>query len=151
MSKWSSAYRDSRWQRKRLEVMERDGWACRVCEKGESDGVMLNVHHSHYRAGAAPWEYDADTLFTLCEVCHLRVHDLQRILSVSVMRASGDQSMVALLKRLIGYCDSQQGPALYGGDDYAVGFAAGRTVPACLADCKALMRAHMAFGKEVEL
>jgi len=62
-------YRDSRWQRKRLEIMERDGWTCRSCgAKGE--GVTLNVHHAYYEAGKKPWEYPNDAMVTWCEDCH---------------------------------------------------------------------------------
>ncbi len=76
MSKWSSAFRDSRWQRKRLEVMERDGWRCTSC--GKSAGVILNVHHIHYEAGLAPWEYSLSSLVTWCETCHETRHELQK-------------------------------------------------------------------------
>lgn len=36
---------------------------------------MLNVHHLHYKRGAAPWEYDDNELVTLCESCHKKEHD----------------------------------------------------------------------------
>ena len=77
MSKWSSAFRDSRWQQMRLKVMERDQWQCQSCgDKGE--GVTLNVHHIYYEKGKAPWEYDDDVLITWCEECHKSRHKLQK-------------------------------------------------------------------------
>jgi len=80
MSKWSSAYRDSRWQKLRLEVLSRDNWTCRRCGKGTDSGVSLNVHHAFYESGRAPWEYEPDTLFTLCQDCHGKIHEeLKRI------------------------------------------------------------------------
>jgi hypothetical protein len=59
--------RDPRWQRMRLEVMQRDDFRCRYC--GVNDKT-LNVHHTYYAKGRAPWEYDAESLLTLCEACH---------------------------------------------------------------------------------
>jgi len=81
MSKWSSAFRDSRWQKLRLEIMERDGWTCKSCG-ASGKGVTLNVHHAYYESGKAPWEYPADTLVTWCEDCHEKRHSTQKELLV---------------------------------------------------------------------
>jgi len=59
--------KDPRWQRKRLEIMERDGFACVVCRDKMSP---LTVHHGYYEKGLEPWEYPSETLWTLCESCH---------------------------------------------------------------------------------
>lgn len=59
--------KDPRWQRKRLEIMERDWFACRICG---DDKTTLNVHHQFYLSKLKPWEYENDTLMTLCEPCH---------------------------------------------------------------------------------
>ena len=67
--------KDGRWQMKKSAIMLRDGYTCRVCGAKASDGVTLNVHHLHYKRGAAPWEYDNDELITLCESCHKQTHD----------------------------------------------------------------------------
>jgi hypothetical protein len=65
--------RDSRWQRKRLEIMERDEFTCTKC--GAADGATLNVHHTYYIKGHKPWDYDNDMLFTFCEECHKEMHE----------------------------------------------------------------------------
>ena len=65
--------RDPRWQQKRLRVMERDGWTCKVC--GDKS-TTLNVHHKRYQKGAEPWEYGDEKLMTICEACH---HSLRLI------------------------------------------------------------------------
>ena len=62
--------KDGRWQRRRLEIMERDGFKC--CDCGTSDD--LHVHHIQYIAGRKPWEYDDEDLITLCEKCHKKRH-----------------------------------------------------------------------------
>jgi len=67
MSDFWEAYKDPRWQRKRLEVMEAAGFRCAHC--GDASAT-LNVHHRYYIQGNKPWEYD-DCVFTcLCEPCH---------------------------------------------------------------------------------
>lgn len=60
-------YKDPRWQEKRLLVMQRDGFACRVC--GDKS-TTLHVHHLMYRRGADPWDYPDTMLVTRCETCH---------------------------------------------------------------------------------
>ncbi|MDZ4345946.1 MAG: hypothetical protein U1E51_26330 [Candidatus Binatia bacterium] len=64
---YAQQLRDPRWQKKRLEIMERDGFTCRHCE---STKKTLNVHHTYYESGAAPWEYPEHALVTFCEDCH---------------------------------------------------------------------------------
>jgi len=59
--------KDPRWQKKRLEILERDGWKCRGC--GDKT-TTLHVHHQYYQHGSKPWEYPSCTLITLCEDCH---------------------------------------------------------------------------------
>jgi hypothetical protein len=64
---YSEKLRDPRWQRMRLEVMNRDEFTCQVCY---DKAATLNVHHRWYRFGADPWDYPAEALVTLCESCH---------------------------------------------------------------------------------
>lgn len=72
MSWYGEKLKDSRWQKKRLEVLSRDDWKCLCCKRGENGGVCLHVHHSYYQKNKAPWEYNTDTLVTLCAECHER-------------------------------------------------------------------------------
>lgn len=65
---------DPRWQRKRLEVLERAGWACESCGDKES---TLHVHHGCYGPGE-PWEAPAGTLWCLCEACHEEIGNTLR-------------------------------------------------------------------------
>jgi hypothetical protein len=59
--------KDPRWQKKRLEILQRDNWTCQCC--GDTENT-LHVHHWFYKKGKDPWEYDAEDLSTLCEDCH---------------------------------------------------------------------------------
>lgn len=70
---YSEKLRDPRWQRKRLEIMERDHFTCRLCGDASS---TLNVHHLRYRKGHDPWDYNENYLVTTCETCHERMHVL---------------------------------------------------------------------------
>lgn len=63
---------DPRWQRKRLEVMNRDGFACRLCE---DKGRTLNVHHAYYVKNRPCWDYPMFALETLCSKCHKDRHE----------------------------------------------------------------------------
>lgn len=72
---WASNLRDPRWQKKRLEIFERDGWRCRQCGDTASN---LQVHHRQYTWGRAPWDYSSEDLVTLCETCHAHATNLAK-------------------------------------------------------------------------
>ena len=55
------------WQKKRLEIMERDGWACIRCGKKDR---TLHVHHRYYVRGRDVWDYPVAAYMTLCNHCH---------------------------------------------------------------------------------
>lgn len=58
---------DPRWQRKRLEIFQRDDFTCRHCG---DNSKTLHVHHHYYAPNAEPWEYHESALVTLCCDCH---------------------------------------------------------------------------------
>lgn len=58
---------DPRWQKKRLEILNRDSFSCRKCLDKTS---TLHVHHRYYDKAKMAWEYDDYFLITLCETCH---------------------------------------------------------------------------------
>jgi hypothetical protein len=64
---YSEKIKDPRWQRKRLEAMQRDGFKCVDCGH---DDKTLAVHHFIYLRGYEPWDYPLQFLTTLCEDCH---------------------------------------------------------------------------------
>ena len=67
MKSYAEKLKDPRWQKKRLEILERDGWACCRCS---TKSKPLHVHHVIYIGKMDPWEYDGKYLATLCEDCH---------------------------------------------------------------------------------
>jgi hypothetical protein len=56
---------DPRWQKRRLEILQRDNFTCRAC--GSKDKT-LHVHHDFYQGD--PWEAPGPWLHTLCWECH---------------------------------------------------------------------------------
>lgn len=62
--------KDPRWQRRRLQIFERDNFECKACGSREK---TLHVHHLRYQSGRPPWESPDVDLDTLCEDCHRRL------------------------------------------------------------------------------
>ena len=56
---------DPKWQRKRLEVYNRDNFTCKSC--GDTK-TTLHVHHKKYTAEI--WDEPLENLETLCAHCH---------------------------------------------------------------------------------
>ena len=67
LTPYQQKLRDPRWQKKRLEILERDEWTCQCCHATDK---TLAVHHRIYVRGAEPWEVPDTALETLCEECH---------------------------------------------------------------------------------
>ncbi len=71
---YSEKLKDPRWQKKRLEVLNRDQFTCQVCFDKEQ---TLMVHHKIYTKGCEPWEYELGNFSTLCDECHKIEHELR--------------------------------------------------------------------------
>lgn len=82
--KYSEKLKDPRWQKKRLEIFERDEWHCRSCYDGET---TLHVHHLNYDRDADPWDYENDNFITLCENCHKLEYEFRHEREQSLLRA----------------------------------------------------------------
>lgn len=63
---YSEKLRDPRWQKKRLQILERDNWCCQSCR---CDDRNLQVHHLFY-SKRDPWDYPDEAYQTLCDACH---------------------------------------------------------------------------------
>jgi 5-methylcytosine-specific restriction endonuclease McrA len=69
MSSYPEKLSSPSWQKRRLEIFERDGWKCTRHGCGRSD-LELHVHHTDYWPGKLPHEYPDEMLQTLCAICH---------------------------------------------------------------------------------
>lgn len=89
LSPYQNKLRDPRWQKKRLEVFERDRWTCRACDGTD---MTLHVHHLYYEKEKDPWDYPIEAFVTLCEECHEEETQLrpqsERVLLDALRRAA---------------------------------------------------------------
>jgi|LSQX01.2.fsa_nt_gb hypothetical protein len=97
---YAEKLRDPRWQKKRLEVMERDEFTCVTC--GRKDKT-LNIHHWYYMKGNEPWDYPTESLVCLCEDCHERIELLKVDLLAAIGKLPRDENTKELLSWLTGY------------------------------------------------
>lgn len=74
---------DPRWQRRRLEVLNRAKWTCEKCRATDR---TLHVHHRIYHRNHAPWEYTDAELQVLCWVCHEEMGDWRQRIDVALCR-----------------------------------------------------------------
>lgn len=64
---YAEKLKDPRWQKKRLEVLNRHNFTCEYCGATE---LTLHVHHRYYISGRMPWEYPDFCYQVLCFQCH---------------------------------------------------------------------------------
>lgn len=70
---YAEKLQDPRWQKKRLKILERDEWKCRLCF---DTNATLHIHHKKYHK--EPWDVDNDFLITYCKHCHVFVEENDR-------------------------------------------------------------------------
>lgn len=78
---YSEKLNDPHWQKKRLEIFERDDWKCQACKDSET---TLHVHHIVYQNNKEPWDIDNEFLITYCEDCHSVVGFLNKTLDLNI-------------------------------------------------------------------
>jgi 5-methylcytosine-specific restriction endonuclease McrA len=99
---YSEKLKDPRWQRKRLEVLQRDNFSCFWC--GDTR-TTLHVHHEMY-FGPNPWDTPDECLTSLCADCHAINHldltELEKILLESIrMSNRGNLEYIKLTNRVV--------------------------------------------------
>ena len=77
---YSDLLQKDEWRQKRLVILNRDRFKCRYCGCTQN----LQVHHKYYlqypnHQKVKPWNYPDDALITLCDKCHLKVHQTKQI------------------------------------------------------------------------
>ena len=146
-------YRDPRWQRLRLKVMEEAGFQCQeCCDKTET----LNVHHKLYRKDANPWDYELEELICLCNSCHEYIHEQKNRLNTAI--ANSDWN---LLDYLVGYaeasnCDGPEGNIHISSPTMAAGVAnyfcitVDEVMAICVNDYVTLNELNFAYKKRIK-
>lgn len=75
---YAEKLKDPRWQKKRLEILERDKYICQSCGAGGYDDPKsrrFHVHHIGYEPGVEPWDHPNELMETSCSDCHKEEHD----------------------------------------------------------------------------
>jgi|ERR1700756_1488308 len=70
---YSEKLQSPQWQKKRLEIFQRDNFSCVRCK---ANYKQLQVHHKKYIKGNDPWNYENHFLETLCITCHKNEHEI---------------------------------------------------------------------------
>lgn len=74
-AEWWTVYtqylRSEKWKRKRLRVLQRDGFRCRLCKQRKA----TTVHHLTYSRVGREWLRD---LISVCSLCHSQKHTKPR-------------------------------------------------------------------------
>jgi hypothetical protein len=70
---YAEKLKDPRWQKRRLEILERDNFTCLMCGDTSTE---LHVHHDSYSEN--PWDSVDDELATYCKHCHSLVEYLKQ-------------------------------------------------------------------------
>jgi hypothetical protein len=102
---YSDLLKDPRWQKKRLEILQRDGWKCQKCGDDEE---TLHVHHLSYTPNTMPWEYGESNYITLCGMCHgvisnvpaLNESPISLVSSYKMKWVDGDAMIIIAIKGL---------------------------------------------------
>jgi len=81
--KYFELLKDPRWQKKRLEILQRDEFMCRSCYDKDSS---LQIHHLSYSYNGNPWDVDNDKLLTVCENCHKQFSDANKAVKDSIAK-----------------------------------------------------------------
>lgn len=99
---YAQKLKDPRWQKLRLEIMEKDKFQCRGCG---STAKTLSVHHITYIKGMEPWDYHPMYLVTLCDGCHELADDPQLLYGWRLFCSIGGRSRDELEKLALMFLD----------------------------------------------
>lgn len=87
MLSYNEQIKSPHWQKRRLQILQRDNFTCQICGSTEK---TLHVHHLCYMKDAKIWDYPDNTLITLCEDCHRMEHEMQSENDYSVTNLIND-------------------------------------------------------------
>jgi 5-methylcytosine-specific restriction endonuclease McrA len=74
LTSYQKKIKSPKWQKKRLQILQRDDFKCRACGDTKSE---LHVHHIYYNPlNINPWDYSDNLLITLYDKCHTMEHKL---------------------------------------------------------------------------
>ena len=82
MTSYAEKLKNPKWQKKRLQVFNRDKFTCVLCGDKETE-----LHVNHLKYSGEPHEAKLSDLQTLCKYCHKLYHEMQdyKILKVVIL------------------------------------------------------------------
>lgn len=129
MTTYREQWTDPRWQKLRLEVMQRAEWQCENGLCASDRTTPLHVHHKRYVKGRCVWEYELEDLACLCEECHAMETQARMKLDeiVACYPAGGLYELVELLYGFVqgqGHINGRKIESQEGSPLYDIGLAA---------------------------
>lgn len=101
---YSRKLQNPKWQKKRLEILQRDQFKCIHCG---CDDKELHVHHRWYQFGKDIWDYPDTCFETLCYECHeyieMNIKDSTSDMQVLLRRTLLNQDDYNVICRLLIY------------------------------------------------
>jgi len=100
---YSEKLKYPRWQKKRLEILNRDNWTCQLCGDTETE---FHVHHKKYTK--EPWDAPEEDLISYCKHCHLMVevlvssglsNEILKVIKYNKQGEYGDRLLVCYIKK----------------------------------------------------
>lgn len=99
---YSRKLQNPKWQKKRLEIMQRDNFQCKLCGCNDKE---LHVHHRWYQFGNEIWDYPDSCFETLCFECHeyieMNIKDSTSDIQVMLRRTLLNQDDYNVICRLL--------------------------------------------------
>ena len=89
---------DPKWKIKASFIRKRDNHTCVRCGKKSH---RLQVHHTKYIDGLMPWEYENDTLESLCSHCHKKEHNIKPKKKFVTKKKKKVSEKISIKKRII--------------------------------------------------
>lgn len=98
MATYSEKLKNPKWQKKRLEILQRDNFKCTKCGDSETE---LQIHHLKYNG--EPWDAPNSNLITVCKHCHFIIEDAKKHDFEIIGIENGGFYKIVLLKDGIAY------------------------------------------------
>jgi hypothetical protein len=99
---YSKKLQNPLWQKKRLEILQRDEFQCIHCGCNDKE---LHVHHRWYQFGKDIWDYPDSCFETLCFECHeyveMCIKDSTSDMQLIIRKTHIDQHDYDFINRLL--------------------------------------------------
>lgn len=97
---YKEKFKNPKWQKKRLEILERDDFKCQLCH---SQDHTLTVHHFKY--SKEPWETPDKFLITVCWNCHKKIQNAQNVILDAIRNSIASSTTVKKIELIYSILD----------------------------------------------